>query len=68
MVCALEEIDNAMPIGNLVREGSLEKVMLELSCQGCIRIQEKGDDETFLLPVYLQMLKIFESFGSSVTI
>lgn len=49
----MEEIYSATPIDSLVREGSLEKVMLELRCEGWIRIQGRGEDESLLLPVYV---------------
>lgn len=49
----MEEIYNAIPVSNLVREISLAKVMLQLRCEGWIRSQGRGEDESLLLPVYL---------------
>lgn len=61
MASDMKEIYNAIPVSKLVRESSLEKVMLELRCEGWIRNHGRGKDEPLLLPVYLQVLKIFDS-------
>lgn len=61
MASDMKEIYNAIPVSNLVRESSPEKVMLELRCEGWIRSQGRVKDEPLLLPVYLQVLKIFDS-------
>lgn len=58
MAGAIEEIYNAMPVSNLVREIPLENIMLELRFEEWIRSQRRGEDESLLLPVYLGVLKI----------
>ena len=67
MASDMKEIYNAIPVSNLVRESSLEKVMLELRCEGWIRSHGRVKDEPLVLPVYLQVLKIFDSFTSEMT-